>query len=126
MLSFHVKFVQTDRQTDGRTDGRTVRRADGRTDRRTTVKQYAPDLSIREHKKKTTLTGNTVSLILAVEEPHHCIENSVAVYQKYRTRLGELIIFEPWLGQPFISKYNQWFQRRRFLKNCLKNSIWLP
>ena len=31
MLSFHVKFVQTDR--------------------RTTVKQYAPDLSIRRHKK---------------------------------------------------------------------------
>ena len=31
MLSFHVKFVQTDR--------------------RTTVKQYAPDLSIRGHKK---------------------------------------------------------------------------
>ena len=38
MLSFHVKFVQTDRQMDGWTD------------RRTTVKQYAPDLSIRGHK----------------------------------------------------------------------------
>ena len=37
MLSFHVKFVQTDRQTDGWTD------------RRTTVKQYAPGLSIRGH-----------------------------------------------------------------------------
>ena len=35
----HVKFVQTNRQTDGRTD------------RRTAVKQYAPDLSIRGHKK---------------------------------------------------------------------------
>ena len=34
MLSFHVKFVQTDR----------------RTDRRTTVKQYVPDLSIWGHK----------------------------------------------------------------------------
>ena len=34
MLSFHVKFVQTD----------------GQTDRRTTVKQYAPDLSILGHK----------------------------------------------------------------------------
>ena len=33
MLSFHVQFVQTDRQTD----------------RLTTVKQYAPDLSIRGH-----------------------------------------------------------------------------
>ena len=35
MFSFHVKFVQTDRRTDGRT----------------TVKQYAPDLSMRGHKK---------------------------------------------------------------------------
>ena len=34
MLSFHVKFVQIDR----------------RTDRRTTVKQYAPDLSMWGHK----------------------------------------------------------------------------
>ena len=39
MLSFHVKFVQTDRRIDGQTNGRT--------DRRTTVKPYAPDLSIR-------------------------------------------------------------------------------
>ena len=38
MLSFHVKFVQTDRRTDGQTDGQT------------TVKQYAPDLSIWVHK----------------------------------------------------------------------------
>ena len=42
MLSFHVKFVQTDR----------------RTDRQTTVKQYAPDLSIRGHKKKKMLVTN--------------------------------------------------------------------
>ena len=35
MLSFHVKFVQTDR------------RIDRQADRRTKVKQYAPDLSIR-------------------------------------------------------------------------------
>ena len=34
MLSFHVKFVQTDRRTDEWTD------------RRTSVKQYAPDLSM--------------------------------------------------------------------------------
>ena len=43
MLSFHVKFVQTDRRTDKRTD------------RQTTVKQYAPpppDLSIRGHKNE--------------------------------------------------------------------------
>ena len=35
MLSFHVKFVETDRQTD----------------RQTTVKKYAPNLSMRGHKK---------------------------------------------------------------------------
>ena len=34
MFSFHVKFVQTDSQTN----------------RRTTVKQYAPDLSIQGYK----------------------------------------------------------------------------
>ena len=38
MLSFYVKFVQTDGQTDRWTD------------RRTTVKQYAPDLSTWGHK----------------------------------------------------------------------------
>ena len=42
-LSFHVKFVQTDRQT--------------------TVKQYAPDLSIRRHKKFVKLIF--VKLILS-------------------------------------------------------------
>ena len=45
MLSFHVKFCrQTDQQTDHQTDGKT--------DRQTTLKQYAPDLSIQGHKKK--------------------------------------------------------------------------
>ena len=39
MLSFHVKFVQTDGQTDEQTD------------RQTTVKQYAPDLSIQGMKR---------------------------------------------------------------------------
>ena len=38
MLSFQVKFVQTDRLMDGRTDGRTM------------VKQYIPDLSMQGHK----------------------------------------------------------------------------
>ena len=38
MLSFHVKFVQRDRWIHRQTD------------RWTTVKQYAPDLSIRGHK----------------------------------------------------------------------------
>ena len=42
MLSFHAKFVQTDRQMD--------RRRDGQTDRQITVKQYAPNLSIWGHK----------------------------------------------------------------------------
>ena len=41
MFSFHVKFVQTDRQTDGQTNVRT--------DRQTTVKQYSPDISLQEH-----------------------------------------------------------------------------
>ena len=39
MLSFHVKFVQTDRRTDRRMD------------RRTMVKQYAPDLSMKKEIK---------------------------------------------------------------------------
>ena len=39
MFSLHIKFVQTDRQTD----------------RQTTVKQYAPDLSIRGHKNVSIL-----------------------------------------------------------------------
>ena len=38
MLSFHIKFVQTDRRMDKRTD----RQMDGPADRQTTVKQYAP------------------------------------------------------------------------------------
>ena len=46
MLSFHVKFVQTNRRTDGRKD----RQLDGQTDRWTTVKQYAPNLSMQGHK----------------------------------------------------------------------------
>ena len=44
MFIFHVKFVQTDGQID--------RRMYGRTDRRITVKQFALDLLILEHKKK--------------------------------------------------------------------------
>ena len=39
MLSFHIKFVQTDRRMDRQTDGQTD---NGKT--------YAPDLSIRGHK----------------------------------------------------------------------------
>ena len=38
MLSFHVKFVWTDRQTD----------------RRTMVKQHAPNLSIRGHQNRNS------------------------------------------------------------------------
>ena len=53
MLSFHVKFVQTDRQTD--------RQLDGQTDRRTTVKQYTPDLSIKGHKKEKRLVTSISS-----------------------------------------------------------------
>ena len=43
-LSFHVKFVQIDRQRDRWMD------------RRTMVKQYAPNLTIRGHKKKKNRT----------------------------------------------------------------------
>ena len=44
MLSFHVKCMQTYRLTERQTD----RRMDGQT----TVKQYAPDLSILGHKNQ--------------------------------------------------------------------------
>ena len=40
MLSFHVKFVRTDSRTDGWTD------------RQIMVKQYAPGLTMQEHKKE--------------------------------------------------------------------------
>ena len=49
MLSFYVKFVQTDRWRD----------TDGRRDRQTTVKQYDPNLSIRGH-------NNCVKTILRI------------------------------------------------------------
>ena len=42
MLSFHVKFLQTDRWT--------------------TVKQYAPDLSIRGHKKLQEVLKKSIAL----------------------------------------------------------------
>ena len=50
MLSFHVKFVQTDRQTDRLTD------------RQTTVKQYTPGLSMCGHKNylKLQMGLNTI------------------------------------------------------------------
>ena len=44
MLSFHVKFVQTDRQTDRRTDGQTD---NGKT--------ICPDLSMRGNKKTISI-----------------------------------------------------------------------
>ena len=47
MLSFHIKFVQTDRQTD---------RQDGKTDN---SKQCAPDYSIQGHKSGKTDVGWT-------------------------------------------------------------------
>ena len=50
MLSFHVKFVQIDR----------------RTDKRITVKQYAPHLSIRGHKKKSPFIDGHKSLFFIV------------------------------------------------------------
>ena len=58
MLSFHVKIVQTDGWMDGWTD------------RRTMVKQYAPDILIRGHKKKKKkkkkkVFGNGLRIIVA-------------------------------------------------------------
>ena len=47
MLSFHVKFVQTDRRTDGRT----------------MAKQYTPDLSMRGHNKAENKT-NTINTLV--------------------------------------------------------------
>ena len=44
MLSFHVKFVQTDRRTDGQTS----------------VRQYVPDLSMRGHDKQQCMTNKSV------------------------------------------------------------------
>ena len=63
MLSFHVKFVQTDE----------------RTDRETTVKQYAPNLSIQGHKKQKRMIKNK-------ERDCGCSDlNSKRSDQKYRT-----------------------------------------
>ena len=50
MLSSHVKFVQTDRWTD----------------RQTMVKQYAPDLSIRGHKKLIYTVKNNFVLFRTI------------------------------------------------------------
>ena len=54
MLSFHIKFAQTD----------------GRTDRRTMVKQYAPDISIQGHKKKEMTSTHIIVIQEHLELSH--------------------------------------------------------
>ena len=60
------------------------------------------------------------------------IEQEAPIHQSHvsgRIKISQTIF---WKGSPkeqsceIISKSDQWFQRRRFLKNCLKNSISLP
>ena len=63
MLSFHIKFVQTDRQMDGRTD----KQKDWQTDNRKTV---SPDLLIRGHKNELFYIFNCRITILS---PKSCI-----------------------------------------------------
>ena len=60
MLSFHIKFVQTD----------------GQMDRQTMVKQYAPDLSIRGHKnvEKGKIAGNQHFLLFPQHFKTHPLE----------------------------------------------------
>ena len=58
MLSFHVKFVVTDRRTDGRTD------------RGTMVKQYAPDLSIQGYKNKLFIIAHENEQIQETNHRH--------------------------------------------------------
>ena len=58
MLSFHVKFVQTEK------------RSDGQTERRTLVKQYAPDFSIRGHKMSLSRTYSYVKVFSRARS--HC------------------------------------------------------
>ena len=47
MLSFHVKFVQTDKRTDGQMD------------KQTKVKQYAPDLPMQKYNMHVYIQINT-------------------------------------------------------------------
>ena len=61
MVSFHVKFVQS-KQTDKRTD------------RRTMIKQYAPYLSIRGHKKPTY---HTILSFNSLERPGSVFNNHI-------------------------------------------------
>ena len=71
MLSFHVKFVQTDR--------------------RTTAKQYAPDLLIRGHKKAylihvnislfpTTYQKGFFLMVIRIKEP--MMQSFIKIYHK--------------------------------------------
>ena len=69
MLSLHVKFVQTDRRTEGRT----------------TVKQYAPDLSIWGHKtcgKTTSIFFFSHDVFYPIKDRNNCFSNIKFVVSK--------------------------------------------
>ena len=73
MLSFHVKFVQTNGRTDGWTDGRT------------TVKQYAPDLLIRGHKKLTLRVPSQTHTPLTINSTQHIFGITVGTIDRLLT-----------------------------------------
>ena len=90
------------RQTDGQTDGQSDGQPDGRTDRRTTVKQYAPDLSIRGHKNRIEY-NNTIQFVHSKLRP-------LAHYILHVTSFRECLITSSreyrLASQPAISLYD--------------------
>ena len=98
MLSFPVKFVQTDRQTDRRMDGQTM------------VKQYAPDLSIRGHKNIFNCKSNSV--FSANENP--LIKSILTLYHTIIT-FNNPIGFENIVGKGAITSSNPKLCCRRFI-----------
>ena len=75
MLSFHVKFVLFYFiSAPASKDRGHIVRTDGQTDRRTTVKHYAPDLSMQGHKKTDLLC---ISLKLVI---YNLVQFSLVIY----------------------------------------------
>ena len=85
MLSFHVKFVQTDRWTDGLTDQQM--------DRWTTVKQHALDLSMRGHNHpyKDTISRMKMSIGFNVDFK--------IKFSKFNLELTKLTVIAPSIPQ---------------------------
>ena len=67
MLSFHVKFVQTDGLMDGQTD------------RQTTVKQHVPDLSINGHKKEKNML--VISIVFFFQTVFYLYQSQVPSFE---------------------------------------------